>query len=236
MQSGRRTTVVDRVFQLMEAVAGRMVPIGTGWQTELAGEKFVITARHVLPKSGRVWVRRHTGERENRTKDFQGGESGRIVKLAERFDIAILEVDWKGEETGIFKVGYPKGMDTVQGTEVAVTGFPDLGGRAPERMRVAKTHIQCAYHAEGVPMFELPYPAHRGMSGSPVLYHDWGVADGLDYVIGMVTRSAGASEKEGAETTSFWSEAVNLGETLGIAMETARRVENELRKRGELEE
>ena len=210
MTTGRPMTVHRRVFQLLqESNNGSKFPIGTAFQCQ---EGLLLTAKLAVEQTNKaISVRAYEGGRQSSDVPVQ-------VAGTRKGDLAVLSVKWPDDlPTEKFQVGYPPATQMSLGLEVMVPGFPDLQGGGQNRLRAIRSWIQCSYEKDALTHYELPHPAFRGLSGSPVLFHDWGVSNGLDYAIGMVVESVAHEQEDGNGNkvgVAYWAKAVDLREAL----------------------
>lgn len=204
-----------RVFQLLaESNNGSKVPIGTAFQCQ----EGLLTATHAVEqmnkaRSAKLSVRAYDGGRQSSHRDVPVQVEG-----TRKGDLAVLSVKWPDDlPTEKFQVGYPPATQMSLGLEVMVPGFPDLQGGGQNRLRAIRSWIQCSYEKDALTHYELPHPAFGGLSGSPVLFHDWGVSNGLDYAIGMVVEGVAHEQEDGHGNkagVAYWAKAVDLREAL----------------------
>ena len=184
---------------------------------------------------GELWTAQHVVEKEKedstmsvRVANPGAGDPQREEKVRRKWarkdmDLAALEVEWSaGIDTEVFTIGPPDGSPMPIGTEVLIVGYPNMINRSGEpeetRLRGIKTWIQCMFKENETGFCELPEPAFDCLSGSPVLYHDWGCSNGLDHVVGMVLESRKFAtldphDKTGNTTIveAHWTKAVKIG-------------------------
>ena len=206
-------TLTKRVFPVYtHDNMGKEVQIGTAFQ----GEEF-----------GQLWTAAHTladkkmGDKLTiKVQDDNGAtkheKSAKIAGLDKKGDVAVLTVDWKeGEENEKFKMGWPGGSaNRGLGTDVTVAGYPEMGRESKARLRAFKTYVQNVEQRGQFRYIELPVPAFRCLSGSPVLYHDWGVANGLDHAVGIIVERLTFSAEDGDGNSmgqAHWCRALCFG-------------------------
>lgn len=222
----RRTTMQPErcVFPLYRrGVAFGERQIGTAFQALRKG--ILLTAAHALEEgkeTGGVFIRARNEARETVDVDAE------LLTREHGTDIAALAVAWPREvETQTLKCGWPEGSTPSLAMDVVIPGYANLPGESAE-LRAFRSYVQKREGREGRSYLEFPLPAFKGLSGSPVLFHDWGVTNGLEYVIGVVLEAKIYREEESG-TFASWTRALGFDQAAEACERTLQTMDEALR-------